>query len=91
MLLAAQTVLMFVFARFVTSPVMGKSYDSAIITAGHCGFGMGATPNGVANMESVVQKFTPSPVAFFVLPIVGGMFIDFVNITVIMVFLGFVS
>ena len=90
-LLAAQTVLMFVFARFVTSPVMGKSYDSAIITAGHCGFGMGATPNGVANMESVVQKFTPSPVAFFVLPIVGGMFIDFVNITVIMVFLGFVS
>ena len=48
---------------------------------------MGATPNGVANMESVVQKYSPSRLAFFVLPIVGGMFIDFVNILVVTVFL----
>ena len=86
-LLIAQTVLMLLFARFVTFRVMGSDYDAAILSAGHCGFGMGATPNGVANMESVVQKYSPSRLAFFVLPIVGGMFIDFVNILVVTVFL----
>ena len=86
-LLIAQTVLMFLYARFVTFRVMGSDYDAAVLSAGHCGFGMGATPNGVANMESVVQKYSPSRLAFFVLPIVGGMFIDFVNILVVTVFL----
>lgn len=86
-LLIAQTVLMLLFARFVTFRAMGSDYDAAILSAGHCGFGMGATPNGVANMESVVQKYSPSRLAFFVLPIVGGMFIDFVNILVVTVFL----
>ena len=86
-LLIAQTVLMLLFARFVTFRAMGSDYDAAILSAGHCGFGMGATPNGVANMESVVQKYSPSRPAFFVLPIVGGMFIDFVNILVVTVFL----
>lgn len=85
-LLVIQTILMFVWARYVTFNVMGKNYDAAVITAGHCGFGMGATPNGVANMESVVEKFIPSELAFFVLPIVGGMFIDFVNLLVIIGF-----
>ena len=86
-LLIAQTVLMLLFARFVTFRAMGSDYDAAVLSAGHCGFGMGATPNGVANMESVVQKYSPSRLAFFVLPIVGGMFIDFVNILVVTVFL----
>lgn len=86
-LLIAQTVLMLLFARFVTFRAMGSDYDAAVLSAGHCGFGMGATPNGVANMESVVQKYSPSCLAFFVLPIVGGMFIDFVNILVVTVFL----
>lgn len=86
-LLIAQTVLMFLYDRFVTFRVMGSDYDAAVLSAGHCGFGMGATPNGVANMESVVQKYSPSRLAFFVLPIVGGMFIDFVNILVVTVFL----
>lgn len=86
-LLLAQTILMYLYANFVTFRVMGKNYDAAVLAAGHCGFGMGATPNGVANMESLVQKYSPSHLAFFVLPIVGGMFIDFVNILVITIFL----
>ena len=85
-LLVVQAIIMFVYARYITFNVMGKNYDAAVLTAGHCGFGMGATPNGVANMESVVEKFIPSDLAFFVLPIVGGMFIDFVNIFVIISF-----
>lgn len=89
-LLAAQTVLMFIYANFVTFNVMGRDYDAAVLAAGHCGFGMGATPNGVANMQSVTEKFVESKLAFFVLPIVGGFFIDFVNVAIITVFLGFI-
>lgn len=89
-LLAAQAVVMYLYAVFVTFPVMGRDYDAAVMTAGHCGFGMGATPNGVANMQSVTEKFVDSKVAFFVLPIVGGFFIDFVNVAIITLFLGFI-
>lgn len=69
---------------------MGKNYDAAVITAGHCGFGMGATPNGVANMEAICSKYVYSNTAFFVLPVVGGMFIDFVNVAVVAIFLMFI-
>ncbi len=86
-ILLAQVVLMFLFANFVTFNVMGKDYDAAVLSAGHCGFGMGATPNGVANMTAIVDKYGPSPKAFFVLPIIGGLFIDFVNSFVILFFI----
>lgn len=86
-LLVGQTALMWLFANFVTFRVMGRDYDAAVLTAGHCGFGMGATPNGMANMDSVVTKFKESKLAFFILPIIGGMFIDFANIVNILVFL----
>lgn len=66
---------------------MGKNYDAAVLAAGHTGFGMGATPNGVANMESVCEEFEYSEMAFFVLPVVGGMFIDFTNIILIIPFI----
>lgn len=89
-LLLAQTVLMAIFAYFVTFKLMGSNYDSAVLAGGHCGFGMGATPNGVANMKSICEKYTYSKTAFFVLPIVGGMFIDFVNVFIIIIFLTFI-
>ena len=85
-LLLAQAVFMYIYARFVTFKVMGGDYDAAVIAAGHCGFGLGATPNGVANMESVCENYGYSDMAFFVLPIVGGMFIDFTNVAVITAF-----
>ncbi len=89
-LLAAQALLMWLWANFVTFRAMGGDYDAAVITAGHCGFGMGATPNGMANMASVTLKYRPSKLAFFILPIVGGMFIDFTNLVNILAFLSFV-
>lgn len=89
-LLVAQTILMALYAFFVTYRLMGKNYDAAVITAGHCGFGMGATPNGVANMEAICSKYVYSNTAFFVLPVVGGMFIDFVNVAVVAIFLMFI-
>lgn len=82
-LLAAQTVLMAVYAYTVSFKVMGRNYDSAVIAAGFCGFGMGAVANGMANMSAVCEKYTYSQLAFFVIPIVGSLFIDFLNIIII--------
>ena len=86
-LLTLQTLLMILFAYFVTFRVMGKDYTAAVLAAGHCGFGLGATPNGIANMESVTAKYGPSPSAFFILPLVGALFIDFLNSAIITTFM----
>ena len=62
---------------------MGKNYDAAVMACGHCGFGLGATLNAVANMEAFTEQNYPSPQAFFVLPLVGALFIDLINSGVI--------
>ena len=90
-ILAIQTFIMFLYASYVVFPVMGRDYEAAAMTAAFCGFGMGATPNAMANMLVLTNKFGPAPKAFFVVPIVGGMFIDFVNTGVLTVFLQFLS
>jgi ESS family glutamate:Na+ symporter len=86
-MLLAQTLLMAAFAYFVTYKIMGSDYDSAVISCGHCGFGMGATPNAMANMESFTAANFSSPRAFFVLPLVGALFIDFTNASIITFFI----
>ena len=78
-ILLVQTVVMGLYAYFVTFRVMGADYDAAVIATGHCGFGMGATPNAMANMETFTGANGQSPKAFFVVPIVGALFIDFCN------------
>lgn len=88
-ILVAQVVMIFLYASYVTFPFVGKDYDASVIAAGHCGFGLGATPNGIANMNAVVTRYAPSPKAFFVLPLVGCLFIDFVNAIIITTFLNF--
>jgi ESS family glutamate:Na+ symporter len=86
-MLAVQTIGMALFASFVTFRVMGSGYDAAIIAGGHCGFGMGATPTAVANMEALTLRYGPSPQAFFVVPLVGAFFVDFLNALVIQGFM----
>jgi len=86
LILAAQTAVMALFAYFVTFRVMGRDYDAAIMAGGHCGFGLGATPTAVANMEALVTRYGPSPQAFLVVPLVGAFFIDIVNALVIQLF-----
>ena len=86
-ILLVQTVVMALYAYFVTFRIMGKDYDAAVMASGHCGFGMGATPNAMANMESFTAANGPSPTAFFVLPLVGALFIDFTNASLITVFM----
>ena len=82
-ILLVQTVVMFVYAYFVTFRVMGSDYDAAVIAAGHCGFGMGATPNAMANMQAFTEANGSSLKAFFVIPLVGSLFIDFFNAVII--------
>lgn len=78
-LLAGQAVLMFLFAYFVVYNIMGRDYDAAVIAAGTCGFGMGATPNAMANMQAICDKYAPSVKAYLIIPIVGSLFADFLN------------
>lgn len=86
-ILAVQAAFMAFYAIFVTYPVMGKNYDAAVLAAGHCGFGLGATPTAIANMQAVTERFGPSRTAFLVVPMVGAFFIDIVNAIVIKGFL----
>ena len=86
-MLLAQTVLMFFFARFVVYNIMGRDYEAAVMTAAFCGFGMGATPNAMANMQAVTKRYGPAPQAFFIVPLVGSLFIDFFNGLIITGFL----
>lgn len=86
-MLAAQTILMYFYARFVVYNIMGHDYEAAVITAAFCGFGMGATPNAMANMQAVTKRFGPAPQAYFIVPLVGSLFIDFFNGLIITGFL----
>ena len=90
LILGAQVVTMALFALTVTFRLMGGDYEAAVIAGGHCGSGLGATPNAVANMESLVKSFGPAPKAFLIVPIVGAFLIDFTNAIVITVALNLV-
>ena len=86
-ILAVQTLFMAFYAIFVTWRVMGKDYDAAVLAAGHCSFGLGATPTAIANMQAITERFGPSHIAFLVVPMVGAFFIDIVNALVIKLYL----
>jgi ESS family glutamate:Na+ symporter len=86
-LLLAQTGLMAAYAMFITFNVMGRNYDAAVMAAGHCGFGLGATPTAIANMQAVTNRFGNSHIAFLIVPMVGGFFIDLANAITIKLFL----
>lgn len=90
-ILSGQVVLMFVYAYFITFNLMGRDYEAAVLCGGHCGFGLGATPNAIANMQAVANKYGPAPRAFFIVSIVGAFFIDVVNAAVIQAFVSFMQ
>lgn len=90
-ILIAQTLLVFLFAYYITFRVMGRNYDAATLAVGHCGIGLGATPNAMANIQSFTDNNGPSPKSFFVIPIVGSLFIDFINAIVITTYINLFS
>lgn len=89
-ILGAQVALVAAFAYVVIFRLMGRDYDAAVMAGGLCGFGLGATPNAVANMRAIVERYGPAPRAFLVVPMVGAFFIDFTNALVITTFINFV-
>ena len=90
-ILAAQTVFMALFAYFIVYRVMGRNYEAAVMSSAACGFGMGATPNAIANMQAITDVFGPAPRAFFVVPLVGSLFVDFVNSAILTLFINLFS
>ncbi|GAA0308908.1 sodium/glutamate symporter [Psychrobacter aestuarii] len=85
-ILLVQTLVMVIYVYLVTFRIMGKDYDAAVLAAGHCGFGMGATPTAIANMQAVTDRYLPSRKAFLIVPMVGAFFVDIVNATVLQIF-----
>lgn len=89
-LLAVQVLLIAVFTYFIEFNIMGRDYDAAVLVAGTCGFGMGATPNAMANMQAICEKYTTSVKAYLLIPLVGSLFADFINSLVITFFINFI-
>ena len=85
-LLGAQVMFMVIFTYFIEFNVMGRDYDAAVLVAGTCGFGMGATPNAMANMQAICNRYVPSVKAYLIIPLVGSLFADFINSLVITFF-----
>jgi len=86
-ILAAQVVMMIVFVYFVAFPLLGRDYDAAVLCAGICGFGLGATPNAMANMSAVCYKYRYTVKPFLIIPIIGAIFTDIINTAIITLFL----
>ena len=90
-ILAAQVLMMALFVYFLAFPILGRTYDAAVLCAGLCGFGLGATPNAMANMSAVCYKYHYAPTPFLVVPIIGSMFTDIINTGIISLFLRLIS
>lgn len=86
-ILASQVLLMGLFVYFVAFPMLGRNYDAAVLCAGMCGFGLGATPNAMANMSAVCYKYRYTVKPFLIVPIIGAMFADLINTAIITLFL----
>lgn len=86
-ILVSQVVLMALYVYFAAFPMLGRDYDAAVLCAGLCGFGLGATPNAMANMSAICYKYRYTPKPFIIVPIVGSMFTDLINTSIITFFL----
>lgn len=90
-ILASQVLMMVLFVYFVAYPCLGRNYDAAVLCAGICGFGLGATPNAMANMSAVCYKYRYTVKPFLIVPIIGAMFADLINTGIITLFLNFLK
>ncbi len=90
-ILVSQVLLMALYAYFVAFPMLGRDYDAAVLCAGLCGFGLGATPNAMANMSAVCYKYRYAVKPFLIIPIIGGMFTDIINTGLITFFLNIIK
>lgn len=90
-MLVVQVVAMALIAYFVAFNILGRDYDAAVLVAGICGFGLGATPNAMANMSAVCYKYHYTVKPFLIVPIIGAMFVDLINTGFITMFLNWIG
>ncbi len=90
-ILTCQVVMIVVITYFFAFRLLGKDYDAAVLVAGICGFGLGATPNAMANMSAVCYKYHYSVKPFLIVPIIGAMFVDLLNTGIITTFLNWIG
>ena len=90
LILLAQVAFMALYGTFVAFPLLGRNYDSAVLVSGLCGFGLGATPNAMANMSAVCYKYHYVVNPFIIVPIIGAMFVDLINTGVVTLFLNLI-
>ena len=90
-ILVAQVAFMALYGAFVAFPLLGRNYDAAVLVSGLCGFGLGATPNAMANMSAVCLKYHYAVKPFIIVPIIGAMFVDLINTAVVTLFLNVVG
>ena len=78
LVVVCQVIFMILVANFVVFRVLGRNYDAAVMCAGLCGHGLGATPSAIVNMTAVTEKYGMSRRAFMVVPIVGAFLVDII-------------
>lgn len=89
-ILLSQIAFMALFVCLVAFRALGRDYDAAVLVSGLCGFGLGATPNAMANMSAVCFKYRYAVNPFVIVPIIGAMFVDIINTTVVTLFLNLI-
>ena len=90
-IMIAQAIFIAIYTSLVTFNLTSRDFDAAVRVAGHCGVGLGQTPNAIANMEAIIEKEGPADVAMFVLPIVLAIAVNLFNPIVITFFINFLK
>lgn len=73
-----QVLLVSLLAYFVIFRILGSNYDAAVMCAGLCGHGLGATPSAIVNMTAINEKYGMSRKAMMIVPIVGAFLVDII-------------
>jgi ESS family glutamate:Na+ symporter len=82
-ILIAQVALVALVCLWPVFQLMGRDYESAVMSGGFIGFMLGTTANAMVVMSTIVERYGPAPKAFLVAPMVGAFFIDFTNAVII--------
>ncbi|NVP24707.1 sodium/glutamate symporter [Treponema phagedenis] len=85
----AQVAFMILAAYFVVFKLLGSSYDAAVMCAGLCGHGLGATPSAIVNMTAVNERYGMSKKAMMIVPIVGAFLVDIIYQPQTIAFIGY--
>lgn len=91
LILTVQVILIIFFTIYIAFRLLGKDYDSAVMVSGVVGFGLGAMPVAVANMQTLMKEHPASPSVFFVITAIGSLVIDISNSFLITFFMNLVS